>query len=253
MSQQTLEILSDERIAPSLLEPEYPEIIASVGSIDSKDSIVSEDFLAVEYSRDSEDSFDLEYSLDSGYFLESETSLELENSLASKYSLDSGDSIFFRETEVDSLTGIPNDPTANARVNGSRPTTALRNPGLDITTFSYSNQALVTATVKVELSPVLQFYIQQDWLDITLQCSVWGMDGGFFGNGNDHLFNFSDKIITGEGNYTFSGYVNRSVLNEDRSLFNNTDEIAAKFTLKSSDPAVPVNLTAWTNIVTGRY
>jgi len=148
---------------------------------------------------------------------------------------------------------MPNDPTANARVNGSRRITALRNPGLDITTFSYSNQALVTATVKVELSPILQFYIQQDWVDIILQCSVWGMDGGILGDGNDRLFNFSDRIITGEGNYTFSTFVNRRVLNEDRSWFNNTDEIAAQFRLTSSDPAVPVNLTAWTNEVTGRF
>jgi hypothetical protein len=259
MSQQNLEILSDERIAPSLLESEYPELIASVDSIavensipvqyslDLENSLESEDYIPVQYSLDLENSLESEDFLDSGYSLDSEISLESEDSFVS------ANPIFFQEIEVDSLTGVPTDPTAYARVNRTRRTTALRNPGLDITTFSYSNQALVTATVKVELSPIVKFFIEEELIDITLQGSVWGMDGGFFGNGNDRLFNFSDKIITGEGNYTFSTFVDRRVLNEDRSWFNNTDEIAAKFSLTSSDPAVPVNLTAWTNIVTGRY
>ena len=271
MSQQNLEILSDELIAPSLLRSEDPELIAVEDLItveyysDLENSLDLEDSFGPEYYFDSENSFGRENYLDSGYtlesenspnsgyFLEAENSLDSENSLASTYFLDSGNHISFQEIEVDSLTGVPNDPTLNGRVNGSKRTTALRNPGLGIETFSYTNQARVTATVKVELSPILNFFIQQDWIDITLQCSVWGMDGGFFGNGNDRLFNFSDKTITREGNYTFSGYVDRRVLNEDRSWFNNTDEIAAKFSLTSSDPAVPVNLTAWTNIVTGRY
>ena len=148
---------------------------------------------------------------------------------------------------------MPTDPTVNARVNGSRRTTALRDARLQIDLFSYTNQARVTATVKVELSPLVKFFIQEDFVDITLQCSVWGIDGGIFKNGNDHLFNFSDQIITGEGNYTFSTFVNRRVLNEDHSWFDNRDEIAAKFSLTSSDSALPVNLTAWTNTITGRF
>jgi hypothetical protein len=237
MSQQTLEILSDEQIAPSLLESTYPELIASVGSIDS------EDLLAVEYSLDSGDSFDLEYSLDSGYLLEAENSL------------DSGDSISFQEIEIDSLTGIPNDSTAYAR--GPRPkrTTDLLAPHLEITKFSYNHLAEVTATVRVELSPLLRNYIEQDFVDINLEASVWGMDGGVFGR-NSHLFNFSDQLITGEGTYTFHTFVNSNVLDEDTGWLQGgpTDEIAIKFRLKSSDPdLVKVNNTAWTNEVTGRY
>ncbi len=148
---------------------------------------------------------------------------------------------------------MPKDPTLNARVNGSKKTTALRKAGLQIDLFSYTNLARVTATVKVELSPWVRFAIQEDLVDITLQCSVWGIDGGIFNNRNDHLLNFSEQIITGEGNYTFSTFVNRRVLNEDHSWFDNRDEIAAKFSLTSSDSALPVNLTAWTNTITGRF
>jgi len=259
MRQPNLEILSDERIAPSLLEPEYSELIASVGSIavegstpvkyslDLEKSLESENYIAVKDSLDLEKSLEPEYFLDSRYSLDSEISLESEDSFIS------ANPIFSQKREVDSLTGVPTDPTAYARLNRTRRTTALRDPLLGIQTFSYTNQAEVTATVRVELSPFVRFLIEEDLVDITLQCSVWGIDGGFFGR-NDHLFNFSDRLITGEGTYTFRTHVNRSVLNEDRSWFNQGDEIAAKFSLTSSDPAVAgVNLTAWTNIVHGRY
>ena len=259
MSQQYLEILSDEQVTPSLLKSEDSELIASVGStaiedsipvkysLDLEKSLESEDYILVKDSLDLEKSLEPEYFLDSGYSLDSEISLESEDSFVS------ANPIFFQEIEVDSLTGVPTDPTAYARVNRTRRTTALRDPQLGIQTFSYTNQAEVTATVRVELSPFVRFLIEEDLVDITLQSSVWGIDGGFFGR-NDHLFNFSDQLITGEGTYTFRTYVNRRVLNEDNSWFNQGDEIAAKFSLTSSDPAVAgVNLTAWTNIVHGRY
>jgi hypothetical protein len=95
MSQQNLEILSDERIAPSLLESEYPELIASV------DSIAVENSIPVQYSLDLENSLESEDFLDSGYSLDSEISLESEDSFVS------ANPIFFQEIEVDSLTGVP--------------------------------------------------------------------------------------------------------------------------------------------------
>ena len=249
MSQQTLEILSDEQIAPSLLESTYPELIASVGSIDS------EDLLAVEYSLHSE------YSLGLENFGDSEYSLGLENFGDSEYSFDAENfleaenSSFVQKIEVDSLTGVPTDSTAYAR--GPRPkrTTDLLAPHLEITKFSYNHLAEVTATVRVELSPILRDYIERDFVDINLEASVWGMDGGHFGR-NSHLFNFSDQLITGEGTFTFKTSVNSNVLDEDTGWLQGgpTDEIAIKFRLKSSDPdLVRVNNTAWTNEVTGRY
>jgi hypothetical protein len=237
MSQQTLEILSDEQIAPSLLESTYPELIASVGSIDS------EDLLAVEYSLDSEYSLGLENFGDSEYSFDAENFLEAENSS------------FVQKIEVDSLTGVSTDSTAYAR--GPRPkrTTDLLAPQLEITKFSYNHLAEVTATVRVQLSPILMDYIERDLVDINLEASVWGMDGGYFGS-NSHIFNFSDQLITGEGTYTFKTFVNSNVLDEDTGWLQGgpTDEIATKFRLKSSDPdLVKVNNTAWTNEVTGRY
>ena len=247
MSQQTLEFLSDERVEPSLLESRYPEIIASVGSIDSYDSIVSVGSIASVASIDSvdlsaaEDSLAVEYSRDSEYSL----GLEIFG--------DSENSSFVQEIEVDSLTGVPTDSTAYARSpRPPRRTTALLEPQLGITKFSYNHLAQVTATVRVTLSPGVRFFIEEDLVDITLQASVWGIDR----RRNSHLFNFSDQLITGEGTYTFNTFVSSNNLDEDTGFFQDgpTDEIATQFRLISSDPAlVGVNLTAWTNQVHGRY
>ena len=260
MSQQNLEILSDERIAPSLLESEYPELIASTGSIASASSLATEDFLAVEYSLGSEyslvsgDSLDSDYSLVSGDSLDSDYSLVSGDSLDAEYSLAPENPSFSQEIEVDSLTGVPSGSTINTLLGDRRPrpTTGINNAAVAIEVFSYTNQAKVTATVDVNLSPYIKHCIEEDYTDILLKCTVWGMDGGIFGR-NDHLFNFSEKTITRAGNYTFSTYVDRSVFNEDPAWFNQGDEIAAKFSLTSSEPAIPVNYTAWTNTVTGRY
>src|SRR6476661_4576683 len=164
MTQQTLEILGDEWIEPSLVESEYPELIASENSTALKNSLASEDSLPLEGSLASEDFLPLEYSLDSDYYPVLENSLDsdysltsdyspgVENSLDSENSLASGNPIFFQGIEVDSLTGVPNDPTANAKVSRTRQPTALLNPQLQIDLFSYTNQARVTATVTVQLS-----------------------------------------------------------------------------------------------------
>ena len=53
MSQENSEIIGEEWIAPSLLEPEYLEPILPVGSMASADSIDSEDLFFQEYSIDS--------------------------------------------------------------------------------------------------------------------------------------------------------------------------------------------------------
>jgi hypothetical protein len=270
MSQQTLELLSDERVEPSLLESRYPEIIASVGSIDSYDSIVSvgsiasvasidsvdliaaEDSLPVEYSLDSEDSLGLENFGGSEYSLDAEIFGDSEYSLDAEIFLEAENSSFVQEIEVDSLTGVPTDSTAYARGPRPRTTTALLDPQLAIRKFSYNNLAEVTATVRVTLSPLVKFYIEQDFVDITLEASVWGIDR----RRNSHLFNFSDQLITGEGTYTFNTFVNSNKLDEDTGFFQDgpTDEIATQFRLISSDPAlVGVNHTAWTNQVHGRY
>ncbi|WP_445246394.1 hypothetical protein [Microcoleus sp. OTE_8_concoct_300] len=226
MTQQTLEILGDEWIEPSLVESEYPELIASEDSLTLEDSLDSEDSLASVDSTALEDS------------LASEDSLDSEDSLAS------GNRIFSQEIEVDSLTGMPNDPTVNTRV------TALKNARLQIDLFGRRQSlARVTATIKVELD-TLAILLNSNFL---LQSSVWGIDGGIFSNGNDHLFNFSNQIITGEGTYAFSRVVPRSVLNEDRSWFNNCDEIAASFNLVSYDSFFPVNKKAMTPILTGYF
>jgi hypothetical protein len=115
------------------------------------------------------------------------------------------------------------------------------------------NQARVTATVRVELSPWVRFLIQNELVDVVLQSSVWGIDGNIWNGRNDHLFNFSDQIITGEGNYTFSTIVPRRLLNEDHSWFNRDDEIAASISLVSSDSSFPLNIRTSTPIIRGEF
>jgi hypothetical protein len=115
------------------------------------------------------------------------------------------------------------------------------------------NQARVTATVRVELSPGTKFLIESGFVDIILQSTVWGIDGNIWNGGNDHLFDFPNQIIYEEGNYTFSRVVPRRLLNEDHSWFNRDDEISATIRMVSSDSAFPINIRTSTPIIRGEY
>jgi len=64
---------------------------------------------------------------------------------------------------------MPNDSTLNRSLNT---TTALRNIGFAIQLFSNTNQARVTATVRVELSPFVRALIQQGLVNFVLQSNI---------------------------------------------------------------------------------
>jgi hypothetical protein len=248
MSQQTLEILSDEQIAPSLLESKYPELIASVGSIASVDSIDSKDLIFPEYFIDSEDLIFPEDSIDSEDLIFPEGSINSEDLIFPE------DSIANQEIDIDPLTGMargwgPWWPFPN---NGSQ-VTALKNARLNIGndyiyTVATRDLKRVTATVKVELS---SSDINSGGL--RLQSSVWGIDNTWFDSRDDNLFYFPDQYISQSGTYTFSTLVASSVLDEDRRWYDDRDEIQASISLVSNSSPDPFNRRITTNIVTGYF
>jgi hypothetical protein len=140
----------------------------------------------------------------------------------------------------------------NARSNNNR-RISLKNTGLKVHPLDSQvvRDVIVSATVRVVLDPYLKFLVNHDIVDLTLQSTLWGIDGGF--NRNDHLFNFPNYEITREGYYTINKQVSRSLLNEDRSWFDNRDEIRATIKVTSSNSAFPVNKETWTPIVTGYF
>jgi len=260
MSQQNLEILGEELIAPSLVESEYPGLILPVGSIasvdssDSEDIIFQEDPIFQEFSINSEDLIFPEYSIDS------EDLIFPEGSIAPEYSIDSEDLIFpeysiaNQEIDSDPLTGVARNwwpwwPFPN---NGSQ-VTALKDARLNIGNdyiYTVATSALkrVTATVKVELS---SSDINSGGL--RLQSSVWGIDNTWFDGRDDNLFYFPDQYISQSGTYTFSTLVASSVLDEDRRWYDDRDEIQASISLVSNRSPDPFNRRITTNIVTGYF
>jgi hypothetical protein len=163
----------------------------------------------------------------------------------------------------DPLTGIVNDPTGNATgyiYNGG---VVLKDARLNIDPLrpwegnGFMDGFSITATIKVELdtpSP-LPFGLMGSPVNLTLQSSVWGIDGvslDFF-NKNDHLFDFPDQKITKAGYYTFQKDVPRGVLSEDDSWLDRKDEISVSIGLVNSAGTWPANKNVWTPIVSGKF
>jgi hypothetical protein len=256
MSQQTLEILSDEQIAPSLLESKYPELIASVGSIDSDDSIVSVGSIASEYSIDSKDLIFPEYSIDSEYLILPEGSIAPEYSIDSEDLIFPEDSIANQERDVDPLTGRARGwgPWGGHFPNNGSQVTDLKDARLNIAIPSIwqLGSKRVTATVKVELDSSQRDFINSGG-SLFLQSSVWGIDNTWYDRRNDLLFYFPDQKITQSGTYSFTTVVGTNQLNEDRWWFDNRDEIQASISLVNYSSASPLIVRTHTNIFTGWF
>ena len=123
----------------------------------------------------------------------------------------------------------------------------MLNPKLAIQLASGTNQRKVTATVTVKFNTVEENMIKVLGLTPRLACRVWGEDSGFNG-GDDLLFSYSTKTITKDGTYTFSGTVNKSVLDEDSV---GEDEVYAKFAL--STPSFPLSAAAQSPTISGDF
>jgi hypothetical protein len=252
MSQKNLEILGDEWIAPSLVESEYPGLIFaedSIASVDfssQEDIIFAEDSIASVDFSSQEDIIFAEDSIASVDFSSQEDIIFAEDSIASV------DSIAPPGIDVDPLTGMVNKPMVNARTNINRSIT-LKNTGLKVhpANWDQTRNSVVVATVKVELDPFLKLLVDYGFIDLTLQSTLWGVDGGW--NKNDHLFNFPNYRITKEGSYTIWKEVSTSALNEDSSWFDNRDEIQATIKVTGSYRGLSVNKETWTPIKTGYF
>jgi hypothetical protein len=258
MSRNNSEILGEEQIAQSLLEPEYPGLILPVGSIASVDSIDSEDLIFQEapifqeFSIDSEDLIFPEYSIDS------EDLIFPEGSIAPEFSIDSEDLIFpedsiaHQERDIDPLTGRVRGggPWGGPFPNNGSQVTALKDARLNIGInyiWGSWNAMRVTATVKVELGS------SHEGSSLVLQSSVWGIDNTIFDRRNDLLFYFPDQYISKSGTYTFTTVVNSGKLDEDRWWFDHRDEIQASISVISYSSASPLNLKTHTNIFNGWF
>jgi len=249
----------------------FPEnYLPSESFLPSEGFLASEGSLDSEYPSSSEASLALEYSLSPEYSIflsetNSEDSLGSRNPIFlqeanSENSLASRNPISLQErTALDPLTGMASNAMPNSMFNGmfsGSTVNALRHPQLNINlSTGIPNHALVTTTVKVELSPLVNFLISFNLVDFTLRSNVWGIDGpGWFqGGADDYLFGFSDQEITGSGTYSFSRIVPKGWLNEDNILFNRDDEIQGRFNLVSSDNAFPLNLEARSGIIRGYF
>jgi len=262
MSRNNSEILGEEQIAQSLLEPEYPGLILPVGSIASVDSSDSEDLIFQEnpifpeYSIDSEDIIFPEYSIDSEDIIFPEYSMVREDSIDSEDLIFQEDSIASQKIDIDPLTGMARKwggpwggPWGGHFPNHGSQVTALKDARLNIgTDLWYWNRKYVTATVKVELS---SSDINSGGL--RLQSSLWGIDNTIFDRRDDNILYFPDQYISQSGTYTFSAVVGSGKLDEDRWWFDHRDEIQASISLVSNSSPNPFNRRITTNIVTGWF
>ena len=123
----------------------------------------------------------------------------------------------------------------------------MTNPKLTVQLASSTNQRKVTATVTVNFNTVEENMIKVLGLTPRLSCKVWGEDSGFNG-GDDLLFSYNTKTITKDGTYTFSGTVNKSVLDEDSV---GDDEVYAKFAL--STPSFPMTAATRSATISGDF
>ena len=255
------------------LAPEEDFILPGEKSLFPENSLPPENFLPSEGFLASTGSLDSEYSLPLEYSLPSKYSIFLQEA-NSKDSLTSSNPIFLQETNledsltssnpislqertaVDPLTGMANNTMFPFPNFSGFSVNALRQPGLSINlSTGIPGHAIVTTTVKVELTPLVKLLIYFNLVDFTLQSNVWGIDGrGLFqGGAGDYLFGFSGQEITGDGTYSFSRTVPKDWLNEDHILFNHDDEIQGRFNLVSSDNAFPLNLEARSGIIRGHF
>ena len=166
----TVDSIPAENFTATKYSLDSGESITAVDSqIDSGDYLVpvnfisSEAFLSSEGFLTSADSFDSEYPSSSEAALALEYSLPPEDSIFlqetnSENSLTSSNPIslqYQERTAFDPLTGIAN----NAMSSGSR-VNALRQPTLSINlSTGIPNYAVVTTTVKVELSPLVKLFL----------------------------------------------------------------------------------------------
>lgn len=129
---------------------------------------------------------------------------------------------------------------------------SLSNPNFQVDILTgLPHDYRITGTVNVELTQFETFLVNAG-LPLQLQSHVWGEDGGF--NGIDELlFSFPTQNINAPGTYKFEAIVPRHILNEDRSIFDNIDEISNRFKMVSGSNLFPVNVEINAPDIIGRF
>jgi hypothetical protein len=126
---------------------------------------------------------------------------------------------------------------------------SLSHPKLVITLVGGSSNVSVEASVKVTFT-AFEKQLMKLGLRGRLHLELWGSDGTVFNGGDDDLVSFTTRTIKASGTQTFGpSTIPSFVLDEDLG----TDEIYARFTLKSSEPAFNLNASIDSPIVTGSF
>jgi hypothetical protein len=130
----------------------------------------------------------------------------------------------------------------------------LSNPTFEIDLLTgMPGEAIVTATVNVELEPLETFLVGAG-LGLELRSELRGEDRGFLNERDDRLFFFPTQNITNGGTYTFEATVSRGILNEDNSSFlDRTDEVYNNFSLVSTSNIFPLNTSINSPIIQGQF
>ena len=123
----------------------------------------------------------------------------------------------------------------------------LSNPTLRITLVSSQPQADVEAMVDVALTK-FEKYLIESGLGLTLQCRLWGADSGLTRH-DDRLYTFRSQRVPNGESYRFAARVPKDVLDEDFG----GDEVYARFQLVSLEPAFPLDVSANSPEVSGRF
>ena len=125
----------------------------------------------------------------------------------------------------------------------------LSNPTFEIDLLTgMPGEAIVTATVNVELEPLDTFLIAGG-LGLELRSELRGEDGGLNGT-DENLFYFPSQNITSAGTYTFEATVSLGTLDED---WVGGDEVYNSFRLVSTNNIFPLNTQLSSPIIEGSF
>lgn len=129
---------------------------------------------------------------------------------------------------------------------------SLSNPNFQIDVLTgLPNDYRISGNVTVELTQFETFLVNAG-LPLQLQSHVWGEDGGLYGR-DELLFSFPSQNINAPGTYRFEAIVPRHVLNEDRSIFDQTDEISNRFKMVSGSNFFPLNVETLAPDIIGKF
>jgi len=129
----------------------------------------------------------------------------------------------------------------------------LSNPRFEVDILTgMPNDYRVISTVNIDFTPFEAFLVNAG-LPLQLQSHIWAYDQGLADSTDDLLFSFPTQSITAPGTYTFTATVPRSLLNEDNTFYDKSDELYSKFSLVSGSNFFPLNIATDSPQVRGLF